>query len=121
MKQFLLIIAAAFAAFFISGCASFGTGPLATATHNDLVAAAALATANGYPARAAVRLAIDAQLTACEQAIAAAAPKAPAITGAVGPITAAEMLEEAVGSFTGIPATVKINCSPIPVVIFPGM
>jgi hypothetical protein len=105
----------------LSGCASLNisTTPLAVATHNDLQAAAAYATAHGYPARAAVRLAIDAQLTACELAISAALPQAPAAAGPVGPITLAEMAEEALGNISGIPASVKINCAPVPIVVFP--
>ena len=118
MKRIICLIAIAL----LAGCATLAnitTSPIAVATHNDLQAAAAYAQANGYPARAQVRLAIDAQLTACENAIAANAPKAPSAAGSVGPITAAEMAEEAVGSFSGIPAVVKINCAPLPLVIFP--
>lgn len=106
---------------FVTGCATtldVANTSLAAATHKDLQAAAAYAQANGYPARAAVRLAIDAQLTACENAITAAIPRAP-VGGIVGPIMAAEMAEEAAGS--GVPAAVRVNCAPLPLIRLPGL
>ena len=84
--------------------------PLAKFTHDDLQSAAAYATSNGYPARAAVYTAIDTQLTACENAISASAPKLPA-AGSVGVFTAYEVAAETVGN--GIPAAVRINCSAV--------
>lgn len=87
--------------------------PLAKFTHDDLTSAAAYATANGYTARAAVWTAIDAQLTACENAISSFGPKTkPAATGV---FTLIEVGAEAVG--TGIPAAIKINCEAI---VIPG-
>ena len=102
---------------------------LSVATHADLRAAAAYAQANGYPARAAVWMAEDAklgaietQITACQAAINAAMPKAPATSGApVTPFLGVEMAAEAVGNFTGIPASVKITCAPFPIVTLPAM
>lgn len=85
--------------------------PLAKFTHADLTTAATYATTNGYPARAAVYTALDVQLTACETALAAAAPKAPPAGGTVGAFTAFEVAAEAVGQ--GIPANVRMNCSAI--------
>jgi hypothetical protein len=86
-------------------------------THADLQAAAAYATAHGYPARAAMWTAIEAQLTAaenqvaaCKAAIDAALPKAPA-GDIVGLATLTEVGAEAVAQ--GIPAAVKANCEPI--------
>jgi hypothetical protein len=103
-------------------------GKVEVATHNDLLAAASYADAHGYPERAAFRRAEDTLLTAaesqqsaCANAIIAALPKTPASTGSVGPITAAEMGEEAVGNFSGIPANVKILCAPIPLPQLPIM
>lgn len=103
----------------LSACASIDltTTKLAVATHNDIQAAAAYAEANGYPERAAVRRAIDAQLTACERAISAALPKA--VTGSPGPILLAEMAEEAAG--TGVPSAVRVNCAPLPLIRLPGL
>ncbi len=102
------------------------TSQLAVATHNDLLAAAKYASDHGYPERAAVRMAMDtlltaaeAQVSACANAIRDALPKAPAVTGTVGPILAAEIAEEALGSFGGIPAKVKTLCAPIPVPALP--
>lgn len=83
--------------------------PLAKFTHADLQQAASYATGNGYPARAAVYLAIDAQLTACEKAISTLKPTIP--TGTVGAFTAFEIAAENVGK--GVPATVKLNCEPV--------
>lgn len=85
--------------------------PLAKLAHADLLSAAAYATSNGYPARAAVYTAIDQQLTACEAAITAAAPKQPPAGSTVGAFTLFEIAAEAVG--TGIPAAVRINCGAI--------
>ena len=97
-------------------------GKLAVATHADLQAAAAYATAHGYPERAAVRMAQDTVLTAvekqasaCANAIQAALDQIkPLGAPAAGPITTLEMTEEAVGNFQGIPARVKILCAPAP-------
>lgn len=85
--------------------------PLAKFAHADLQNAAAIATANGYPARAAVWTAMDAQLTACEAAITAAAPKLPAAGTTTGAATLLELGAEGVGQ--GIPANVVLNCSAI--------
>ena len=91
----------------LTGCAfNVANTPLAKFTHNDLQAAAFYANSNGYPARAAVYMAIDQQLTACENALTASAPKALPTNG--GAFLAFEVAAEAVGS--GIPAAVKINC-----------
>ena len=91
---------------------------LKTITHADLQAAAAYATAHGYPARAAMWTAIEAQLTAaenqiqaCKDAIKAALPSGQ--TAPAGVFTAVEMGAEAVGQ--GFPASVTINCTPIPI------
>lgn len=107
---------------FMPGCASAqsatpSTGldlsklPLTKLTHADLQSAAAYATGNGYPARAAVYTAIDTQLTACEAAIAAAAPKVPPAGTPVGAFTLFEIAAEAVA--TAVPATVRVNCGAI--------
>lgn len=89
-------------------------------THTDLLAAAARATKNGYPARAQVWTAIDtlltaqeAQIKACAAAIKAAlpTPSAPQVAGAFDALEAAA---EAVGNFSGIPAAVKLNCLALP-------
>jgi hypothetical protein len=115
----LLITVAVLVAF--SGCAvaqpapsngiDLSKLPLAKLTHGDLKTAAEYANSNGYPARAAVYTAIEAQLTACEAAIAAAGPKSPPPGGTVGAFTLFEMGAEAVAN--GIPAAVKINCGAI--------
>jgi len=84
--------------------------PLVKFTHEDLKAAAAYATSNGFPARAAVYTAIEQQLTACEAAIASSQPKPPP-SGTVGAFTLFEVGAEAVA--LGIPATVRVNCSAI--------
>lgn len=85
--------------------------PLSKFTHADIQSAAAYATSNGYTARAAVYAALDMQLTACEAAIAAAAPKAPPAGTTVGAFTLFEIGAEAVAQ--GIPAAVKVNCGAI--------
>ena len=109
------LIIVAIAALSLSACASAQTlSPdqpvgISKFTHDDLQSAAAYADGNGYPARAAVYRAIDTQLTACEAAIRAAAPKTQA-TGR-GLFTAYEVAAEAVGQ--GIPAAVRINCGAI--------
>lgn len=108
-----------FAAFLFSACASAQTPPgldlsklpLSKFTHADLKNAASIAAANGYPARAAVWTAVEAQLTACETAIAAAAPKFPSAGSTVGAATLLELGAEGVGQ--GIPANVLLNCSAI--------
>jgi hypothetical protein len=120
MKKILFVLASLFVLSLTSGCALLGgsTGtatdlsnlPLVKFTHTDLQTAAAYATANGFPARAAVYQAIEIQLTACEQAIAAVGPKT-VPNGTVGAFTLFEMGAEAVGQ--GIPANVKINCGAI--------
>lgn len=102
---------------------------IAVASHADLQAAAARATKNGYPSRAAFWTAVDGlllaqeqQANACEAAIAAALPKAPA--GGIqfaGPADALEAGAEAVGNFSGIPASVKIVCEPLPIPALPGL
>ena len=92
---------------------------LAVATHNDLQAAATYATQNGYPARAAVWTAIDTQLTACENAIQASVPIKPNLPANGGVFLAFEVGAEAVGTFSGTPASVKINCEPLPIITFP--
>lgn len=92
---------------------------LATVTHADLQAAAARAEKNGFPARAGVWRSFDIQLTAWEQqanacaaAIKAAIPSAgqPPFAGAFDALEAAA---EAVGQ--GIPSSLKINCTPLPI------
>lgn len=100
-------------------------GKLEVAAHADLLAAAAYATAHGYPARAAVWAAEDARLTAietqisaCANAIAASLPK-PVSGPAPTPFLAIEIGAEAVGQFSGLPASVKINCAPFPIVTLP--
>ena len=116
-----LIITAVFA-LCLSACANLGNvsqTKLATVTHGDLAAAAAYATTNGYPARAAVYTAIDTQLTACENAITANEIKAPAMPTGAGVFTAFEVAAEAAGNVQGIPAAVKINCAALPLVSFP--
>ena len=130
MKLFAAIALLAFA-----GCATnppgkpidISTRPLELATHNDLLAAAKYAEDHGYPARGAVWRAHDAHLTAvegqisaCLNAIAAAKPSAPANTGSLGPFTLIEMGAEAVASFNqGLSAAVQINCEPLPLVNLP--
>ena len=98
----------------LTGCATpvdVAQTKVAIYTHKDFQQAAAYAAGNGYTARAAVLTAIDAQITACENAVTANEPKA--LPTDIGPITAAEMLNEALG--TGVPASIKVNCAPIPV------
>lgn len=116
MKRLILALALTAS---LGACASAPVGspstaiqnlPLAKFTHADLQTAAAYATGNGYPARAAVYTALDTQLTACETALAAAAPKATP-SGTVGVFTAFEVGAEAVGQ--GVPASVRINCSAV--------
>lgn len=101
--------------FSLAGCANAQVDlsklPLSKFTHADIQNAAAIATANGYPARAAVWAAIDAQLTACEGAVAAALPKLPTAGATVGVATLAELGAEGVGQ--GVPANVLLNCSAI--------
>lgn len=143
MKRIILIAASALAFASLGGCAGAITkdpttgavtvdltkGELAVATHADLQAAAKYAADHGFPARAAVRQAMDTLLTAietqgsaCANAIAAAIPKPPAAgAGPLTPILAAEMAEEALGNFSGIPAQVKILCAPIPIPALPGL
>ena len=117
----------------MAGCATapkidFTATKLATATHSDLLAASARATANGYPSRAAFWTAVDglltaqeAQANACEAAIAAAMPKASGVPSVAGPADALEAAAEAVGSFSGIPASVKIVCEPLPIPALPAL
>ena len=94
---------------------------LAVATHADLLGAAQVYTNANLPDRAAVVMAVDAQLTACEQAIGAAIPKAPAPVAGAGPLTLAAQASVAVGSFQGVPAAVRLHCEPIPIITFPVM
>lgn len=86
-------------------------------THADLLAAAKYAEDHGFPARAGMWKAIEYQLTAaenqvaaCKAAIAASVPSRQ-LDGTVGLATLIEMGAEAVA--TGIPASVKANCEPI--------
>lgn len=95
-----------------------GTTSLKTLTHADLQAAAKYATDHAYPARAAMWQALEAQLTAaenqvaaCRAAIDAAMPKPSKSGEVVGMFTLVEIAAEAVGQ--GVPASVKINCEPI--------
>jgi|SRR5580692_3352408 hypothetical protein len=109
----------ALCAILASGCATapnIAGSKGAQFAHADMQAAAAYATKNGFPARAAMWTAIDAQVTACENAISAAAPVAPTITGAAMLL---EVSAEAAG--TGIPAAVSVNCAPIPIVLMPAL
>lgn len=103
----------------VSTPTSTASAPLSlkTLTHADLQAAAAYATAHGYPSRAAMYTAIETQLTAaenqiqaCKAAIAAALPTSPTVAPP-GAFTALEMAAEAVGQ--GIPASIRITCEPI--------
>ena len=100
---------------------------LAVATHADLQAAAAYATAHGYPSRAAVwqahdahLTAVEAQISACANAIAAARPSAPTAPAGAGVFTGIEIAAEAVGSFQVTPQ-VKILCEPLPVPVLPDL
>lgn len=123
---------ALFACLAFSGCATtpkpldFTATKLAVASHADLTAAAQRATANGYPSRAAFWTAVDglltaqeAQANACEAAINAALPKTTGTIAFAGPADALEGAAEAVGSFSGIPASVKITCEPLPIPSLP--
>lgn len=85
--------------------------PLSKFAHADLQNAAAIAAANGFPARAAVWTAMDSQLKACEAAISAAVPKLPPAGSTTGAATLLELGAEGVGQ--GIPANVMLNCSAI--------
>jgi len=95
----------------LGACSGLPTSKIATFTHADLQNAASIATKGGFPARAGVYSAVDAQLTACENAIATLIP--PVISGTVGVFSAGEVAAEAVSS--GIPAAVKANCEAIPI------
>jgi hypothetical protein len=111
LNRFTIALAACLA---ISGCATapnLAASKGAQFAHADLQNAAAIATKNGYPARAAVWLAIDTQLMACENALSAAAPVAP--SGTIGLASGLEVAAEGVG--TGIPAAVQLNCAAIPI------
>ena len=120
-----------FLALLLSACATTGTfditkTKLSVATHAGNKAAAAYATANGHPERAAWWNAIDGllsaneqQANACAAAIAAALPKAPTLPTDMAPELALEMAAEAVGNFTGIPASVRITCEALPIPIMP--
>lgn len=116
----------------LSACAANQTtvdvtkSKLAVATHADLQAAAKYASDHGYTARAAVWAVEDAKLSAvetqinvCANAIAANLPKP--IDGSVKltPFLASEMAAEVVGNFEAVPAVVKINCAPFPIVTLP--
>ena len=103
----------------LAGCATpVENTDVSKFTHADLQNAAAIATKNGYPARAAVWTANDQLLTswekqidACNQAILAAKPTAP--SGTIGIATATELAAETVGG--GVPASVTLNCQPLPI------
>lgn len=125
MKLFRILILTV-----LTGCTTLSAidisqSKLAVATHNDLQAAAKYATDHGYPARAAVWLAEDArlaaievQINACAKAIEAALPPAP--TGQIPtPFLGLEMAAEAVGTFSGISPSIKINCAAFPIVALP--
>lgn len=117
MKRYLILMLFPFA-----GCATavdLTQTELAVATHSDLLAAASYAETNGYAARAAVWRALDAQLTACEKAITAAIPARPALPDGAGPIAMLEVAAEAAGNVSGVPASVKIACEPLPIIRFP--
>jgi predicted small secreted protein len=106
----------------LSACATtvgIGQTKLAQVTHQDLEAAALYANNHGYPARAAVYIAIETQLTACEKAITAAEPVVGPAPRVPGIITAYEIAAEAAGSIQTIPAAVKLNCAALPLVTFP--
>jgi predicted phage tail protein len=139
----LLAVLTALALLAIAGCATVTTtdpatgvqtttvdvsqGKLAVATHADLQAAAARATANGYPSRATLWLAedaklnaIEAQISACANSIRADLNQGPNDAGKfAGPFDAEEALTEKVGNFTGPSAKTKILCKPMPVVLLP--
>lgn len=111
----------------LPACANLGKlsdTPLSVATHADLQAAAKYASDHGYPARAAVWLAhdahlsaVEAQINACADAISAALPK-PSSAQPLSPFLAVEMAAETVGSIA-VPASVKINCAPFPIIGLP--
>lgn len=103
----------------LAGCAGTAASNF---THADLQNAAKIATANGYPARAAVWTADDQLLTAaekqvqaCRDAISASKPTAP--SGTVGIATLTELSAEAAAR--GIPAAVAANCAPLPLPVLP--
>lgn len=106
-----------------AGTASASTAQtLEQVTHADLQAAAARATKNGYPARAAVWTALDgllaaqeAQAKACLAAIKAALPQPGSAPQVAGVFDGIEAAAEAVGNFQGIPANVKLLCEPLPI------
>ena len=100
----------------LAGCANLDQSQIAQVTHADLRSAAQYATDHGYPARAAVWTAIDAQLTACNEAISANAPTAPQGHGLA---TAFEVAAETLGQ--GVPSAVKLNCAPLPLITFPAI
>jgi uncharacterized protein YceK len=114
----------------LSGCATLQSldvaqSKLAVATHADLLAAAKYATDHGYTARAAVWMAedaklsaIEAQINACASAIEAAVPKV-SLTTPPTPFLGIEVAAEAVGTFSGVPSSVKINCEPFPIITLP--
>lgn len=136
MKKILFLCSAVA---ILAGCATAGgadpaalvdvsQSKLAVATHNDLQAAAKYAEDHGFPARAAVwrahdahLAAVEAQISACANAIQASLPKAPAAGTPPTPFLAVEMGAEAVGQFSGVPAAVKINCAPFPIIALPGL
>lgn len=93
---------------------------LAIATHADLLAAAAYATAHGLPAIAAVYAsqdanltAVEGQITACNAAILANMPQLASPPAGAGPILVFEIAREAVGNFAGVAPAVKLACEPI--------
>jgi hypothetical protein len=115
---------------FVSGCATTADMPANPAApvstdpapapaptpgiiQSDLLAAAALANSNGYPARGAVYTALAAQAAACKAAIEAAIPAAPSLPPGAGLITAAEFAAEKVATVSGIPSNVRLACSAV--------
>jgi hypothetical protein len=101
---------------------------LAQVTHADLLAAAARATKNGYPARAQMWSAIDTLLTAqenqaqaCLAAIKAALPAPGTSPQFAGAFDAIEAGAEFVGTSQGVPAVVKLNCLPLPIPTLPAL
>lgn len=115
----------------LASCATFDATKthLAVATHADLQAAAKYASDHGYPARAAVWMAedsrlsaVEAQINACAKAIAESMPKGQPNGAALPtPFLAVEIAAEAVGTYSGVPPAVQINCAAFPIVVLPPM
>lgn len=109
------IAMAAAMALAMSGCATqvnLSQTAVAKFTHADLQQASATANKANLTARVGVYSALDAQLTACENAISAAIPTV-VPNAPIGIFTAAEVAAETVA--TGIPASVQENCLAITV------